>query len=89
MEKYKSQRQIDYEVAGKKIYEATQNDPVIAELRERLRSLLVNFAVHGLVDGELYPFFTDKNVQDAYDRTVSLIEQRHDEIKEKIFRDYE
>ncbi|WP_343320241.1 hypothetical protein [Sphingobacterium multivorum] len=89
MEKYKTQRQIDYELAGKRIYEATQNDTRIKELREQLKSLLVNFAVHGLVNGELYPFFTDKKIQDAYDRTVSLIEERHEEIKEQVFRDYQ
>lgn len=89
MEKYKSQRQIDYEVIGQKIREATLIDEEIKRLRERLKELLVNYAVHGLVDGELYPFFTDRKIQEKYDHTVFLIEQRHDEIKEQIFKDYD
>ncbi|MNK17433.1 hypothetical protein D3C87_356230 [compost metagenome] len=81
MEKFEDQWQDgDADVRGK-IREAALNDEEIGRLREKLKSLLVKFADHKLVEGELQPFFRDQKVQEEYDNTVLLIEKRHAEIK--------
>jgi hypothetical protein len=81
MEKFEDQWQDGDADVGRKIREATFNDEEIGRLRVKLKSLLVEFAEHKLVEGELHPFFRDQNVQDEYDHTVLLIEKRHAEIK--------
>jgi hypothetical protein len=81
MEKFEDQWQDGDKDVGGKIREATLKDEEISRLREKLKSLLVKFAEHRLVGGELYPFFRDQKVQDEYDNTVLLIEKRHAEIK--------
>lgn len=81
MEKFQEQRQGDDADSGRKIREATLQDGEIRRLREKLRSLLVGFATHKLVGGELRPCFADQNIQEEYDHTVLLIEERHEEIK--------
>ncbi|WP_333862832.1 hypothetical protein [Sphingobacterium sp.] len=81
MEKFQEQRQGDDADSGLKIREATLQDGEISRLREKLRSLLVGFATHELVEGELRPCFTDQKIQEEYDHTVLLIEERHEEIK--------
>lgn len=81
MEKFQEQRQEDDAESGRKISEATLQDAEIRRLREKLKSLLVGFAAHKLVGGELQPCFTDQKIQEEYDHTVLLIEERHEEIK--------
>ena len=81
MRKFQEQRQEDDADSGRKIREATLQDAEIRRLREKLKSLLVGFAAHKLVGGELRPCFTDQKIQEEYDHTVLLIEERHEEIK--------